>query len=249
MRHVNLTIAFQTNYSPSLAVMKGLIRSGEIGEVLEIRGRGKEDHRGGGEDLWVLGSHVMNLMRYFGGDPVDCYATVFHRGKPVTKMDVIEGNEGIGPLAGDHVQATYTFADGVTGYFASHRNRGTEPSRFGVQIFGSKGIADVQFGYPAACYLLRDPAWCPRDQSTKWLPVTSNGIDQPETIKESGVEAGNVVLVNDFVKSIANRRQPVCTMYDARWTVEMIAAVFESHRLHQPVRFPLSQRENPLTKL
>lgn len=249
MRHLNLTIAFQTNYSPSLAVMKGLIDSGEIGEVLEIRGRGKDDHRGGGEDLWVLGSHIMHLMRYFGGDPIDCYATVYNRGHRVTKKDVVDGNEGIGPLAGDHLQATYTFPKGVTGFFGSRRNQGTEPSRFGVQIFGSRGVADIQFGYPAACYLLRDPAWCPRDSSSKWLRVTSNGIDQPETIKEEGVEAGNVVLVNDFVKSIFEKRQPVCNLYDARWTVEMISAVFESHRVQGPVRFPLTQRENPLTKL
>lgn len=249
MRHLNLVIAFQTNYSPSLAVMKSLIQSGEIGEVLEIRGRGKEDHRGGGEDLWVLGSHVMHLMRTFGGDPLDCYATVYSKGRLVTKKDVIEGAEGIGPLAGDHVQATYTFPNGVTGFFGSRRDQGTEPSRFGVQIFGSKGVADVQFGYPAACYLLRDPAWCPRDSSSKWLRVTSNGIDQPETIAEEGVQAGNIVLVQDFIRSIFERRQPVCNLYDARWTVEMISAVFESHRVQQAVRFPLVQRENALTKL
>ena len=32
-----------------------------------MRGRGKGDRRGGAEDLWVLGSHVLNLMTYFGG--------------------------------------------------------------------------------------------------------------------------------------------------------------------------------------
>jgi len=229
--------------------MKGLIQSGEIGYVLEIRGRGKDDHRGGGEDLWVLGSHVMDLMRFFGGDPLDCYATVFQRGRRVTRADVVQGNEGIGPLAGDHLQAMFSFPNGVTGYFGSKRNQGTEPSRFGLQIFGSKGVADIQFGYPAACYLLRDPAWCPRESSSKWLRVTSNGVDQPESIVESGVEAGNVVLVNDFVSSISDRRAPLCNMYDARWTVEMISAVFESHRLQQAVRFPLTQRENPLTVL
>ena len=39
-----------------------MVDEGDIGEVLELRGWGKEDHRGGGEDLWVLGSRVMNLM-------------------------------------------------------------------------------------------------------------------------------------------------------------------------------------------
>lgn len=249
MRHLKMAIAFQTRYSPSLAILKGLIRAGEIGDVLEVRGRGKEDHRGGGEDLWVIGSHVMDLMRDIAGDPIDCYGAVYSKGKRVTKADVYAGNEGIGPLAGDHVQATYRFANGVTGFFASRREQGIEPSRFGLQVFGSRGVADIEFGYPATCFLLRDPSWCPGRGQGTWLPVTSNGIGEPETIERSGVEAGNVAIVKDLLQSIQEQRQPRSSMYDARWTVEMISAVFESHRLSAPVTFPLTQRENPLTLL
>ena len=35
-------------------------------------------------------------------------------------------------------------------------------------------------------------------------------------------------------------------MYEGRTTIEMISAVFESHRLRGPVSFPLKTRENPL---
>src|SRR5262245_6541312 len=59
--HARLAIAHQTRYSPKINVVKELIQSGKIGRVLEYRGRGKEDARGGGEDLWVLGSHIMDL--------------------------------------------------------------------------------------------------------------------------------------------------------------------------------------------
>jgi hypothetical protein len=39
-------------------------------------------------------------------------------------------------------------------------------------------------------------------------------------------------------------------MYDARWTVEMIAGVFESHRQGgTTVALPLESRANPLTLL
>jgi len=65
---VKLAIAHQTRYSPKLPVVKKLIDDGVIGKVLEYRGRGKEDRRGGGEDLWVLGTHVFNLINYFGGE-------------------------------------------------------------------------------------------------------------------------------------------------------------------------------------
>ena len=57
-RNLKLGIAHVSQYSPVLEVVKSLIENGEIGDVLELRARGKEDQRGGGEDLWVLGSHM-----------------------------------------------------------------------------------------------------------------------------------------------------------------------------------------------
>ena len=46
-----------------------MIREGVLGDIVELRGRGKEDRRGGGEDLMVLGTHIMDLMRMCGGEP------------------------------------------------------------------------------------------------------------------------------------------------------------------------------------
>ena len=66
--HVKLAIAHQTRHSPRLARVKELIASGRLGDVLELRGRGKEDKRGGGEDLMTLGTHVLDLMRFLVGD-------------------------------------------------------------------------------------------------------------------------------------------------------------------------------------
>ncbi|MFY8202349.1 MAG: Gfo/Idh/MocA family protein, partial [Pirellula staleyi] len=54
-KNLKLGIAHISQYSPVLDVVLQIIKQGEIGEVLEIRSRGKEDRRGGGEDLWVLG--------------------------------------------------------------------------------------------------------------------------------------------------------------------------------------------------
>ena len=70
MRHLKLGIAYVSQYSPVLEVVVSLIRNGVIGDILEIRGRGKEDRLGGGEDLCVLGSHVFGVMRSLAGDNV-----------------------------------------------------------------------------------------------------------------------------------------------------------------------------------
>ena len=91
-------IAHPTHYSPKLQTLKDLIERGRIGEVLEYRGRGKEDHRGGAEDLQVLGTHIMDMIRFIGGHPQWCFAEVTQDGRPITKADVVDGNEGLGPI-------------------------------------------------------------------------------------------------------------------------------------------------------
>lgn len=249
MRHLRLALAHQTHYAPTLHVVMDLIKAGEIGDLLELRGRGKEDPgRGGGEDLWVLGSHVLDLMRYLAGDPLECYATVRANGILVTKADVKPGNEGIGPLAGDHVQATYNFPNGVTGFFGSKRAAAGTPSRFGLQIYGSKGIIEIFTGYPAQAFLLKDSSWSPGRTKSQWQPITSNGVGKPETLP-GGLEQGNVAAVKDLIRAIDDQREPLCGPTAGRWIVEMISAVFESHRTGAPVAFPLAQRENALALL
>lgn len=81
--HVKLAIAHQTHYSPKLAVVKQLIADGKLGRVLEFRGRGKEDQRGGGEDLFVLGSHIMDMIR--AGRPTDVVLRLGVAGGPADR--------------------------------------------------------------------------------------------------------------------------------------------------------------------
>ncbi|MHC4566886.1 MAG: Gfo/Idh/MocA family protein, partial [Planctomycetota bacterium] len=145
-RNLKLAIAHQTRYSPSLRHVKRIIADGVLGDIVELRGRGKEDRRGGGEDLMVLGTHVMDLMRLFGGDPKWCFARVSENGKPVTKAEVRGGAEGIGPLAGDEIHAMYRFSDTTMGYFSTHRAGHGAAKRFGLQLFGTKGILTMTTG-------------------------------------------------------------------------------------------------------
>lgn len=247
---VKLAIAHQTRYSPKLQTIRTLIDEGKIGRVRELRGRGKEDHRGGGEDLWVLGSHVMNLIHHFGGEPRWCFASVLDDGAPITKDDVKPGNEGIGPLAGDTVTALYGLDDAVTAYFNSHRGAGAGgESRFGLRICGSEGVIEMLTGYLPPAFILQDPTWNPGRSSKRWLPISSAGIDKPEPLGANSLHAGNVAAVRDLLAAIEEDRYPECNIFEARTTIEMIAAVFESQRHGKPVTLPLENRENPLEKL
>src|ERR1051325_6637488 len=176
--HVKLAIAHQTRYSPRLQRVKDLIADGRIGDLLELRGRGKEDQRAGGEDLMVLGTHIMDLMRFLAGDARSCYARVGMVGKqgvtPVAKADLREGGEGMGLIAGNHINATYTFDRGVPGHFASVRatRQKGEPDRFGLTIHGTRGVIQLTTGSLPACYLLADPGWFPGRSRANWQLIT-----------------------------------------------------------------------------
>jgi predicted dehydrogenase len=249
MRHVKVALAHISRYSPVLAMVKKLIAAGEIGDVLEIRTRGKEDARGGAEDLWVLGSHVLDMMHAVSGPPSSCFAVLDRDGKSVEKKDVKAGNEGLGPLAGNRVEAQYRFPSGVVGYFSSRAKAGGNPSRFGMRVYGSKGIIDLPMGYGLPATLLKDPGWGTADSRAKWQKVTSQGIDKPETQPGTGYEAGNPAVIRDLIDAIRKDRAPICGLVEAREVVEMILACFESHRMKKPVDLPLANRKHPLTML
>ena len=144
--HVKLAIAHQTRYSPRLKVIKEMIAAGTLGDILEMRGRGKEDARGGGEDMMVLGTHIMDLMRLLVGDPRWCFARVWQNGKNAMPGDIRPGGEGMGPIQGDRLFAEYGFDGGVVGSFGSHKARHGAGSRFALHLLGTKGIIQIMTG-------------------------------------------------------------------------------------------------------
>ena len=250
MRHLSLGIAHISQYSPVLDTVVRLIQAGEIGDLLELRVRGKEDQRGGGEDLWVLGSHVFGMMRSFAGtDPTHCFATVLQAGRAIQKSDVRDGAEGIGPLAGDNIQARFQFPGGVFGHFASRRGMASTPTRFAIQVFGSKGVIDMESGYLVPAHILRDGSWSPGRSGKSWEVVTSAGIGQAEPRSDGSYQGGHIAAIKDLIESIEQQRTTKCGAEDARAIVEMIVSVFESQRVGREVSLPLATRANPLMLL
>jgi predicted dehydrogenase len=256
--HVKLALAHQTHYSPRILRIKDVLAAGRIGDLLELRGRGKEDAaRGGGEDLMVLGVHIMDLMRIFAGDPRWCFGNVYTNEKPVTRAEVRSGAEGIGPLAGDRIFATYGFDKGIQGSFATVRDRRqavdttrtVAGSRFGLHLLGSRGMVTMTTGSLPAVYLYEDPSWSTGQSKAAWLPITSAGVEAPEPLKDGSAHAGNVWIIKDLIEAIEKDRQPLCGMYDGRWTLEMVFGVYESHRVKGPVELPLKTRKHPLELL
>jgi predicted dehydrogenase len=252
--NVKLATAHQTRYLPKLEVIREIIRSGKLGRLLEIRGRCKEDGRGGGLGLWVLGTRVLSVMEALAGDPLSCYATVLQDGEAITREDVRDSEQnGLGPLAGNEVHAMYRFSSGTMGYFDSVRHAGAGgPQRFGVQLFGSEGTlrwTDTELLFSTA-HFLPDPLWDPSRSGKEWIPVSSAGIGVPEPLTgENTHHPGNVLAVKDLIAAVEEDRAPLASLAKARTNLEMIVGVFESQRVGGPVTFPLENRKNPLTMI
>jgi predicted dehydrogenase len=253
--HVKLAIAHQTRYSPRVRRIKDLLDAGTLGDLLEMRGRGKEDSRAGGQDLMVLGTHLMDLMRFLAGDARDCYGRVgIVAGlavRPLARADIHEGGEGMGPVAGTHITAMYSFDRGTVGHFASQRTSRApgERDRYGLTLYGSKGILQMTTGSLPAAYFLADPSWFPGRSGAKWQEISSAGLGQPEPLRDGGLGQGNVWIAQDLLEAIEQDRQPKGSIYDARAALEMILAVYESQRLRTAVALPLQNRRHPLTML
>lgn len=236
-----IAIAHRNRYHPALPMVAKLIADGAIGRVLEMRGRGKEDPRGGSLDMWVLGSHVMGVAMALAGAPRACTAGVYQGGKPVAKADVKDGDEGIGPLAGDEVHARFEMENGVPFFFDSIKDGRLkkpaydDPASFGLQIFGNAGVIDLRMD--------QEPfAWIQTGKEPR-KPVLE---DKDLAKRVSSHEVSGI----DLIAAIQENRAPLCDGQQGRQIIEMISAVFESHRLGgQRVTFPLQTRVNPLTLL
>jgi predicted dehydrogenase len=246
--HVKFAMAFQTRYSPRYAKVKELIKVGAIGDLLEIRARGKEDRRGGGEDLMVLGVHVFDLCHDLLGEPSWCFSRVTDRGKAITAQEVRQGAEGIGPLAGDRVDAMFGFqGTNVVAHFATSRPK--EPGkRFGLTINGSKGSIWMGTGFTPPAFLLRDATWTSTG-TEKWTPIKASEQDTKDA-PPTDLTNGNSEILRDLIHAVESDTQALTDARAGRVAIEMVLACYASSVKGGIVHMPLVDRKNhPLTGL
>ena len=235
---------------------KKLVDEGLIGEVRVMRGRGKGDHRAGGQDLAVLGTHILDSMRYFAGaDVAWAMGHVTQDGREVTAADAHEGSEGVGLLAGNALSAYYVFQNGIKAHFESYPlplSGGEQHSRwFGFEVYGTEGILSLRNSPGGELYLYRHGMWIPGPDDPQWERLLLDEWEyQPDGQLRSGgdrMHLSNRLIVTELIEAIEADREVVAASsgHDARAALEMIMAVHESHRLKGRVEFPLKNRENP----
>ena len=250
---VRLAVAHLARYAETFQTARDMIRRGDIGRLLTLYGRGKEDHRGGGEDMVVLGTHILDLFPFFAGAPQWVFGHVTTEGRAMVRSDAHEPTEPIGPVAGDEIVALCGFADGVRGHFESRRGLSERGPRLGLTIVGSEGTLAVRYEGRRRLRLSR--AKCPPEEGGSFEEVATPPPPDPpgaEPLQPDNMTPGSYFARNnrmaalDLVRAVEDGREPLSSARDARWALEMILGVYASHLAGCALPLPAKERRHPL---
>lgn len=243
-----VAVAHQNRVIPYLADIRSRIGRGEIGTLRRIRARGKDDRRGGAEDLIVLGTHMLDLMRAVAGDPRWAWARLQQGDRDLSGAGVRPGPEGLGPLGGDNLTAQFEFDAGVHGSYESYAGRGSA-RQMGLWIEGTAGSITLHGSFAKQAWICRQPQWTPELGAAAWeqLRLPEWDLDPGGHVRcnEDLLTLANRRMTQDLIRSIETGAEHPSSARDARWAMEMYFGAAESHRLGRRVRLPLENRENP----
>ncbi|HOV22118.1 MAG TPA: Gfo/Idh/MocA family oxidoreductase [bacterium] len=256
--NVLIVVAHLGRYAPMYQVAREMIQKGDIGRPLSVYCRGKEDERGGGEDMMVLGTHLFDMSCFFFGYPEWIFGNITVKGRKMTLNDVTEPKEPIGPVAGDEIVSLFGFSNSVRGYFESRRGLFDKKiRRMGISVAGSEAILAMRFDAKPRLYISTDrrPFEKPGDFDEIDIPsVLEIPGTQPLSLSVSDPENDmpftycNRYAAVDLLCAIVEGREPISSGKDARWALEMIFGVYTSHLAGKSVDFPLPNRKHPLTR-
>ena len=254
---VKLAVAHIARYSDSFHTARSMILRGEVGRPLMAYCRGKEDDRGGGEDMLVLGTHLLDISRFLFGDPGWVFGHVSEKGRDAVPADAHEPTEPVGTVAGDEIVALFGFPNNVHCHFESRRGMFEGKDwRFGMTIVGSKAKLAFRYGERERILrICRSPS--PFEEAGEFEPVNETALPEipgatplPREKTGSGILAyfarNNRRAAWDLLCAAEEDRDPLSSGRDARWALEMIHGVYVSHLQGRRVSLPLTDRHHPL---
>lgn len=234
-------VAHTTRLAPLIQSLQLALQQGWAGELVTMQAFGKQDQRAGGEDLIVLGSHLMDLMRCFAGDPLWCSARVLTNGRDITRNDARLVRDNVGPVAGNEVFAHFAFPHGINATFTSAARLRSITGFWGLELTGTKRAIRIELDTPA---LVRSrpapPAGSNSSQGDPWEPFTPSAAALPP----QPPHATNAVT--DWLVAIRENRQPICSAHHAARAIEMVCAVYHAALTGSRAPFPLTERSHPL---
>jgi predicted dehydrogenase len=241
-----IAVAHQVRLAPAILHLKKSIEDGLIGELLQIDAWGKQDQRAGGEDMLVLGTHLFDLMRFFAGNPVSCIARVQEKGMDITALSGHAATEKIGLIAGDEINASFSFAHSVHGTFTSRGKLRNVVGHWGILLTGSKGSARILMDIFPNIFVSKTTPWEKAAREEKWERLPGDPTINATEDQKTAVVA-NRRVVDDWIDAIQKDREPICSGKAATAAIEMVMAVYQAAISGRRAEFPLTERRHPLT--
>ena len=255
-------MAHLARFAPTFRTMKKMVEAGEIGQVLTCYLRGKEDTRGGGEDMQVLGTHVLDAAAWIFGMPEQVYSEIRWQGRFLKADDLLTTTEPVGPCGGDEIFSLYRFRNGVNGIFESRRLIENGDQRLGITVCGSKGILTIRYTGNRALRICRDFPVPMEDRSDFQEVPLPEEPEIPGSVKLEYEKLGinpkvyyhlyfaenNRRAAWNLLQSIEGKETLTAGIDSALVSLEMITGAYQSALKHTPVSFPLQDRRHPLAK-
>lgn len=230
--NVKLSCIFQSRMRQGARAVKEAINQGRLGKLLfanaivpwhrspeyyENNWRGTLELDGGGA-LMNQSIHTIDLLQWLAGSIKSIFAQV------ETRIHTIEGE--------DTASALVTFSNGAQGMIqgATSLYYG-HPAR--IELHGSKGSIILQEGHLILWKLDNAPA----DEEDRMLNLEQSdgtGSQDPTAIGHRAHRQ----QITDFVESILNDTEPTISGAEARKSVEIIRAIYQSSHLNRPISLP-----------
>jgi predicted dehydrogenase len=219
-----------------------------IGDLLEMRVFGMMDHRAGGEDLLVLGPHLFDLVRLFGGEAEFCTASITKNGEAVIADDAhFSEKEDLGPVLGDSIHAEIVMDSGVQVSYVTDQRLHFLHGPWGIEFIGTRGKARLFASQPPTLSVLVDDDPASPDRASRWTrwPAETEPYHEPVD-RLTGNDAANRIVVADWLASIAEDREPVCSGLNAMKALEIVHGIWQAGLTKRRAYFPLANRLHPL---
>lgn len=229
---VRLGAVFQSRLGDSGAILKQAVEEGRFGKLSQcsayvpwyrsaeyftsVEGRGDWDHDGGGA-LMNQGIHAVDMLLWIAGDVAEVSARYDNR------LHAVEVE--------DNVVAWLRFTSGALGVIqASTCAYPGQPRR--LEILGEKGTAVLEDDLFKTWSFAEEHPGDEAIRNPAALSGIGGGASDPKAI---GTE-GHRRLYADFVESVLSGRPSSVTGLEARRSVELILAIYQSSREGKTIR-------------
>lgn len=221
--NVQLTVAFQRRTEPVFNKIKQALAGGDLGELTMasvvlpyFRGQEYYDQaawRGtwaldGGGVLMNQGIHIIDLLVWFMGDPIQIEALAGTLQRDIEVEDVVAATLRFQNGALATVSATTTVGDG-----APHR----------IEIYGTNGSIQVE-GEDVIRWHLKDPAL-----QTVAPPTLAKEADLSSSSDPRGISAvGHTAIVRELITSINEARTPSIDGHEGRRSLAVVNGIYRA---------------------